>query len=199
MSVAIPGVMRGKKLGEIFVDLGVLDADQEKAALEFSAKWGVPFGRACVRMGFMDEQTVVQALSMQMGVPSVSIRSIEVPLEVVKLLSAEFCEKHRVVPVSVVAAGGRRTLVIAMGSTKNLALVDEIGFRTGCRVSAVLAADSEIEAALLKYYGIDVDRRSKASNMVELEEGADGLEMGGEVIHDHQRLAMDFLPTVEIK
>ena len=120
---------RGKKLGRIFVSLGVLDEDQEKAALEYSAKWNVPFGRACVKMGLLDEQTVVQALSMQLGLPSVSLSGIEVPTDVVALVPAELAEKNRLVPVAVVG-GGKGTLVVAMASPRNLAIVDEIAFRT---------------------------------------------------------------------
>lgn len=190
---------RGKKLGQIFVNLGVLDGDQEKAALEYSSKFGVPFGRACVKMGFLDEQTVVQALSMQLGIPSVSLANVNVPQDVVALVPAELAELHRLVPVAL-TGGGKGVLVVAMSSPKNLAIVDEIGFRTGRRISPVIAPDTEIEAALLKYYGVDVHRHTKASSMVELD-GFDGesLELGDVVVHDRQKLADDFLPTVEIK
>lgn len=190
---------RGKKLGRIFVALGVLDEDQEKAALEYSAKWSVPFGRACVKMGLLDEQTVVQALSMQLGIPSVTLSSVTVATEVIAMIPAELAEKHRLVPVAVVG-GGKGALVVAMASPKNLAIVDEIAFRSGRRISPVLAPDSEIDAALLRYYGLDVNRHTRGSAMVELEEHeGNGLELADVVVQDRQTLASDFLPTVLIK
>lgn len=192
---------RNKKLGRIFVELGVLDEDQEKAALEYSVKWSVPFGRACVKMGLLDETSVVQALSMQMGLPSVSLSGIHVAADVIALVPAELAEKHRLVPLAVAAGAGKGTLVVAMSSPKNLAIVDEIAFRTGRRVSPVLAPDSEIDAALLAYYGLDVSRHTRASSMVELSDGLenDGLELDDVVVQDRQQLAHDFLPTVTIK
>lgn len=195
---------RGKKLGRIFVALGVLDEDQEKAALEYSAKWGVPFGRACVKMGLLDEQTVVQALSMQLGIPSVSLSSVNVPQDIVAMIPAELAEKHRLVPVAVVGGEQARkkgALVVAMSSPKNLAIIDEIAFRSGRRISPVLAPDSEIDAALLRYYGLDVNRHSRGSSMVELDENPEGngLELADVVVQDRQQLASDFLPTVLIK
>ena len=182
---------RGKKLGQIFVALGVLDEDQEKAALDYSVKWSVPFGRACVKMGLIDETTVVQALSMQMGFPSVSLSGIQVPAEVIALIPPELAERHRLVPIA----------LVAMSSPKNLAIVDEIAFRTGRRVSPVLAPDSEIDAALLAYYGLDVSRHTQSASMVDLSENPDqnGLELDDRVVHDRQQLAQDFLPTVTIK
>lgn len=191
---------RGKKLGRIFVALGVLDEDQENAALEYSLKWGVPFGQACVKMGLLDEKTVVTALSIQMGLPSVGLGSIQVTPDVIAFLPAELAEKHRLVPVALVGSG-KGTLVVAMSSPKNLAIIDEIAFRTGRRVSPVLAPDSEIDAALLKYYGLEVDRHTRSATMVQLEEGTedDGLELGDVVVQDRQQLAQDFLPTITIK
>ena len=190
---------RGKKLGQIFVNLGVLDGDQEKAALEYSGKWGVPFGRACVKLGFFDEQTVVQALSMQLGIPSVSLANVTVAPDVVALVPPDIAELHRLVPVAL-TGGGRGVLVVAMSSPKNLAIVDELAFRTGRRISPVIASDTEIEAALLKYYGLDVSRHTKAASMVELDVfDGESLEIGDHVVHDRQQLNDDFLPTVDIK
>ena len=190
---------RGKKLGRIFVALGVLDEDQEQAALEYSAKWNVPFGRACVKMGLVDEQTVVQALSMQLGLPSVGLANVNVSADVVALIPADLAEKNRLVPVALVG-GGKGALVVAMASPKNLAIVDEISFRTGRRVSPVLAPDSEIDAALMKYYGLDVNRHTRGSAMVELEDHpeGEGLDLA-DVVVDRQKLASDFLPNVLIK
>jgi type IV pilus assembly protein PilB len=191
--------LRGKKLGRIFVALGVLDADQETAALEYSGTWGVPFGRACVKMGLLDEQTVVQALSMQLGLPSVTLGSVEVRPDVVAMIPAELAETHRLVPLAVVG-GGKGALLVAMASPKNLAIVDELAFRAGRRISPVLAPDSEIDAALLKYYGLDVNRHTRSSTMVELDEHPENsaLELADVVVHDRLRLAEDFLPNVVI-
>lgn len=190
---------RGKKLGRIFVALGVLDEDQQVAALEYSTKWNVPFGRACVKMGFLDEQTVVQALSLQLGLPSIGLGAVEIAADVLALIPAEMAEKNRLVPVTLVG-GGKGALVVAMASPKNLAIVDEIAFRTGRRVSPVLAPDSQIEAALLKYYGVDVNRHTRASTMVELEDHpeGEGLDLA-DVVVDRQQLAADFLPNILIK
>lgn len=190
---------RGKKLGRIFVALGVLDEDQEKAALEYSTKWGVPFGRACVKLRFLDEKTVVAALSMQLGLPSVSLANVNVLPDVVAMIPAELAEKNRLVPVALVG-GGKGTLVVAMASPKNLAIVDEIAFRTGRRISPVLAPDSEIDAALLRYYGLDVNRHTRGSAMVELDDHPDGEGLDlADVVVDRQKLASDFLPNILLK
>lgn len=195
--------LRGKKLGTIFVALGVLDSDQEKAALENAKTWGVPFGRACVKMGFFEDDTVVQGLSIQLGVPSVSLAGLELPDSVRTLLSREMAEKHRVVPVGVTPGAGRKgTLLLALSSPKKSPVMDELAFATGHKIAPVIASDTDIDAALLRLYGVEVDRHSRASTMVDLDID-DGIAAGAPFELDLDRDAAshvtDFLPSIDLE
>ena len=196
---------RGKKLGTIFVELGVLTPEQERAALAFARKSALPFGQACVRLGLIDEATVVKGLSMQLGAPSVSLQGITVSPAVRALIPARLAEKERVVPVSVIPASGAGrglpTLVIAIASPKNLVELDELSFITGHRISPVIASDSDIDGALMSVYGIDVHRRTSVGNVIDLVEAPsslDELQSDVNVVDQAHTLAVDFLPTVEI-
>lgn len=194
---------QGKKLGTILVGLGLIDADQERAALEYSARWGLPFGQTCVRMGLLDEHTVTQGLSVQMGAPSVALAGLAVAPEVLALVPASIAERDRVIPLRVDRGAGRAVLLVAVSNPRNLGPLDELTFRTGMRVSPVLASDADLDAALFRFYGLDVQRHTKASSMVELElEGALHSSAGGsdaQIIHDPLTLALDFLPVVRLR
>jgi len=191
-----------KKLGMIFVELGVITVEQEEQALAFARKNALPFGQACVRLGFVDEDTVVKGLSMQLGAPSVSLRGITVAPPVRALIPARLAE--RVVPVSVIPGAngvGLSTLVVAIASPKNLVELDELSFITGHRISPVIASDSDIDAALMAVYGIDVNRRTSVGNVLDLVEPAgsfEELENDVNVVKHAHTLAVDFLPTVEL-
>ena len=193
---------RGMKLGRIFVGMGLLDPDQERAALEYASKRGLRFGAACVRMGFLDEWTIAQGLAVQAGFPTVSLSGVEVPTDVLARIPAAKAEKHRMIPLQVVRGMGRDTLVVALADPRNLDAVDEIAFLTGTRLSVVIASDREIDQALLRFYGVKIDRHTRAARMVEFEEDgalpeADVVEQP-EVVNDPLRLALDFLPTVTV-
>lgn len=192
--------LRGKKLGTILVELGLLDLDQEKAALEYARQWGIPFGRACVRMGFVDDELVVRALAVQMGAPSVSLAGIEVADEVLALLPKKYAEKHRAVPISLLPGSGlsrKGALVIAVATPKNVGVLDELSSVTGHRVSVVLASESDIDNALLRGYGLEIEAHTRASRMVDLERGVVD-ESSDRVVRDPLELAMEFLPTLEV-
>lgn len=187
-----------KKIGMILVERGVLDADQQTAALDYAKRCGIPFGRACVKMGFVDEGTIVQALAAQMGAPSVSLKGVAPSPDVLAKLNAEQAETYRAIPVSIISGPGRGTLVVAVSSQKSIQELDEIAFATGHRVSPVIASDSDIDDALLRLYGRDANRHTRSNQMVdlELEHAQDGGDL--DVVHDPLRLALDFLPVVSI-
>lgn len=195
---------RGKKLGTIFVELGVLTPEQEQKALAYARANALPFGQACVRLGLIDEGTVVKGLSMQLGAPSVSLQGITVSPAVRGLIPARLAEKERVVPISVIPGTngmGLATLVVAIASPKNLVELDELSFITGHRISPVIASDSDLDAALMSVYGIDVNRRTSVGNVLDLVDAVstlDDLQSDVNVVDQAHTLAVDFLPTVEI-
>ena len=189
------GQFSNKKLGAIFQELGLIDVEQEKAALAFSKKNGVPFGRACVKMGFLDDPTVVQGLAMQMGAPSISLRSVTVSPDILAKVPSRSAEAHRCIPIAIQPGPGKGTLVLAIASPRNLKAIDEIQFMTGHRVSAVIASDADIDAALQRFYGVEVDRHSRSTNMVEFEMDSQVVELANaEIISD----PLEFLPTITV-
>lgn len=186
--------LKGRKLGRIFVELGLLDEDQEKAALEYSRQWGVPFGQACVKMGFMDDELVMRALAVQAGAPSVSLAALEIPMDVVELVPRKMAEAHRVVAISLVqpVKGRKGTLVVAATAPLPMSVVDDLGFSSGHKISLVIASDKDVADVLYRYYGVDLDRHIRSNQMVDLSVNEDA-----NVVRDPLELARDFLPTVD--
>lgn len=191
--------LRGKKLGTILVDIGLLDADQVIAALEYSRQWGIQFGQACIKMGFIEEDLLVRALAVQAGAPSVKLAGIVVSDEVVELVPQKIAIKHRAIPISLLPSSGnsrKGTLVMAVSSPKHIGVADELTQITGQKLSFVITSDREIDDALLALYGFEVDAHTRATHMVDLEQH----ELAGSerLVHDPRELAMEFLPNLEL-
>ena len=68
---------------------------------------------------------------------------------------------------------------------------------TGHRVSVVLASESDLDNALLRGYGLEIEAHTRASRMVDLERGVVD-ESSDRVVRDPLELAMEFLPTLEV-
>lgn len=141
-----------KRLGELLVDAGVIDEFQLKSALADQKRWGDKLGSTLVKLGFVTEEIMAKALSSQMKIPNVNLRTTEIPKEVYETLTAEKARKLGVIPVMVKKEGSKKLLYLAMSDPTNLGAIDEIQFSTGHIVKPVIAMDSQISAAIDRYY-----------------------------------------------
>jgi len=63
------GETRKIRIGEIFIQEGLLSEDQLNAALSEQKRSGRKLGRACIDLGYLDEDQVSVALARQLHVP----------------------------------------------------------------------------------------------------------------------------------
>ena len=141
-----------RRLGEILVDAGVIDEFQLRSALADQQRWGARLGATIVKLGFATEEIMAKALSSQLKLPNVNLRTTTIPYDVVKLVPVEKAEKHGIIPVMLKEEGNRKSLYVAMSDPANLSLVDELQFATGHQIKPVIALDSQIQDAIRKYY-----------------------------------------------
>lgn len=137
-------------LGELLLRAGVITEDQLRTALAEQKKWGGKLGQVLVDLNFLDEGLLVKALSKQLNLPRVDFEGITIAPEALKMLDAEFANKRQVLPISHDA--GKKQLVVAMSDPGDLGLVDEIKFKTGCRVRVAVAGDRALARAIQQHY-----------------------------------------------
>lgn len=141
--------MARKRIGEILVQAGVLDGEGLKTALVEQRRWGGPLGRILIDMKLIKEEALVSALSQQLNFPTVDLDKIDVPADVIALVSGELTAQHRMMPF-------KRTgkfLDVAMSEPTNLGIIDELRIRTQLNVRPYLAGPKMIERAITRFYG----------------------------------------------
>lgn len=138
-----------RRLGELLVRENLITPEQLKKALEQAKESGGRLGESLSKLGILDETELTDFLSRHYKVPSINLEEFEIDPEVIKLVSAEICEKHSVIPVN--RAGP--TLIIATADPSNIFVADDIKFLTGYNVEMVVAPESQIKRAIEKYYG----------------------------------------------
>lgn len=140
-------------LGELLLKAGVITEQQLRAALTEQKKWGGKLGSLLVDMNFLDENTLVKALSKQLNLPRVDFEGLVISAEAIQNLEADFAEQHQVLPISFEVA--KRQLVVAMADPRNLGIVDEIGFKTGCKVQVAIAGEKALANKIREMYFSD--------------------------------------------
>ena len=143
-----PGKKR--RLGEILRDAGVVTELQLEAALQEQRKWGGKLGRTLVEMGFVDEDSMVLALSRQLGLALLNLDQAPLAPDVVQWLRVDLAERYGVFPLG----GDRkaRAIQVATSDPTNVEALQELAFSTGLRVSLTVASASGIDRAIRRYY-----------------------------------------------
>jgi hypothetical protein len=139
------------KLGELLIKKNLLTQAQLEEALQAQVIFGGKLGTVLIEMGLITEDTLAEILAQLLSIPCAKPGQLQnIPENVIKIISAELAEKHKVMPVSV---SGKK-LTLAMAEPHKLQAIDEISFRTGYIIRPILALEVRLVFALENYYDI---------------------------------------------
>jgi hypothetical protein len=189
-----------EKLGELLIKKKLLTQAQIEEALQAQVIFGGKLGTVLAEVGLITEDTLAEVLAQLLSIPCAKPGELQnIPENVVKIISAELAEKHKVMPVSVTG----KKLTLAMAEPHKLQAIDEISFRTGYIIRPILALEVRLVLALENYYGIKRTMRYIAPpkqvreelNLLHVFETADGpiealdtdeelVTLGSEHIHE---------------
>jgi type IV pilus assembly protein PilB len=136
------------RLGELLVREKLISLSQLRNAQEEQQKSGGNLGFTLARLGYISDDEITNFLSQQYRVPTIDLADYEIDAEIVKLVSKEQCEKHKVVPVSRTG----NALIVAMADPTNLHAIDDLKFLTSYNIEPVIASETAILATIEKYY-----------------------------------------------
>jgi len=143
--------LKANRLGEMLLEAGLIDRFQLDSALSMQRNLGGRIGSALVKLGYLPEETILEFLESQAKFARVSLRDMEIPQELVKLIPASRLLHLLVIPIEMRQQGKEKILRVAMTDPTNLKLIDDLQFATGCRVLPLLASEDEIRKALKKH------------------------------------------------
>ena len=140
-----------EKLGELLIKKNLLTQAQLEEALQAQVIFGGKLGTVLIEMGLITEDILAEILGQLINIPCAKPGQLQnIPDNVIKIISPEQAEKHKVIPVSVIG----KKLTLAMADPRNLQSIDEISFRTGYIVMPILALEVRLVFALESYYGV---------------------------------------------
>ncbi len=180
MSIKIEALNPKKRIGEVFVERGLIDEQELQTALNLQADSREKIGKLLVDLGYVSEKDCLEIVSEHLGIPTVTGAGYP-PMPVVEnVLTLRFMKQCKFVPVAL--DGG--VLTLAMTDPLDYATTEAVRQATGFQIKAALGAESEIMDVLEKYYG------SQASTLGRIIEGIDdpNLENLSEEIEDIEQL-----------
>ncbi|NNL84416.1 MAG: hypothetical protein HKP27_02130 [Myxococcales bacterium] len=140
------------KLGQVLRDAGVIDDLQLRAALGEQNRWGGRIGAALVGLGHIEEDQLVRVLARELGVPAVRLEGKRIDASMADLIDVAFAKKNACVPLFEAREGGTRVLYLGMEDPHDLSTIDDLRFRLGLRVRAVLVGPVQLRNAIATLY-----------------------------------------------
>jgi type IV pilus assembly protein PilB len=143
-----------KRLGQILIDLGLIDEQQLATMLEEQAsRGGELLGRVGVSLGFYTEEQLGEALAEQWGTTFVTLYDRTIPADVIRLISEPMAQLYRVVPLEL--TGNR--LTIASSEPQKIQIADELRVFLGYDIHVAVATEPEISKVIEKFYAAETE------------------------------------------
>ena len=152
-----------KRLGEILLDRGKLDAAALERALRLQQESGERLGTLLVTLGLVAQRDVAEALAAQLELPLLDASGYpEFPI-LEERVSARFLRESRALPVREDEA----ELALAMADPTDAYTIGAFEMVTGRSVRPLVAIPTELEAALERLYGTGKSAQSQIIGDVE--------------------------------
>ena len=148
----MPAKEKYLRLGESLLKEGVITQQQLEQAIKLQKQEGGRLGEILIRLGMIKEEQLVIALGKQLNIPYFSLGSDLNPAaeqNLMELVPKEFAIRNTVLPLS----RHLGSLTVAMFDPLDLILIDNLRKLTSCEVNPVIAAKSDINKAIEKFYG----------------------------------------------
>jgi len=135
-------------LGQLLLKAQLLTEVQLNEALRVQKLEGKRLGNILLKLGYVNEESLITFLSRQYNAPAINIADHKIDSSILKLIPYETAKRYQLIPISKDGAGLR----IAIADPSNNLAIDDVKFLTGMKVSVHVASESAIIDAIEKYY-----------------------------------------------
>jgi type IV pilus assembly protein PilB len=136
------------QLGDVLVRHGSITREQLDHALATQKKTRGTLGQILIKLRYVDDPGVRQALAIQLDIPYIDLDRLSVDRTLCKIINATYARRHSILPVAL--AG--QTLTICMDDPTQRGLVEDLARATEKAVTVVTASHESIRRAFSRLY-----------------------------------------------
>ena len=176
------------RLGDLLVDSGLITEEQLDIALKEQKKLGRKLGNTLIELGMIDEDSILNLLSSQLGIPLVDLTNYNFNEEVVRQLSESIARRYR----AIVLEDRPRDYLVGMADPTDLYALDEIQAKLPKPVSQAIVRERDLLQAFDRVY-----RRTEEISALAEELGQE-LSSGAEDLRDLLQSEMTDAPVAKL-
>jgi hypothetical protein len=94
-----------------------------------------------------------EALANSHGTEQVVLSQMKISAHVIQMVAASMAQTYQIVPVDFYDG----VLTIALGDPMNVNAIDDLRFMLNCEVEAVISNEQDVQAAIRRYYGDELE------------------------------------------
>jgi type IV pilus assembly protein PilB len=147
-----------RNLGEILVENGIISPAQLEEGIEKHRQTREFLGRTLVSLGYATEQDIVNALGIQQGMEQVNLGQVVIKEDVIHLITPDIAQFYNIIPIR----KNDSILTIAMADPLAINTIDDLKVIIGCEIEGAVSSQTEIAAAIEKYYGFQGNESAAA-------------------------------------
>ena len=162
-----------RKLADILLNGELISQQKLSHAKEVSKQSTISLEKALLKLRYIDEEQLAQAVASQYDLPYVQINNFDLDLSLSHYISAVYAQKQRIVPISKIG----NTLTLAMAEPLGKIVIRELEDSIRLRIIPAIATEASIYSALKRLYNIDIAANAiSASDEVNLDIVPDSID-----------------------
>ena len=139
-----------KRLGQILVDAGLIEAEQLALALAEQRRRGGLLGKTLVDMGLIGENQLVKVLALHLNIATVRLSGRVIDPSALSVLDELFCRENQCLPLEYHVR--EKYLEVAMVEPTNERIIEQIRDKARCNVHPYIAGPTAVSEAIEAAY-----------------------------------------------
>src|SRR3569833_202182 len=138
------------------VKAGVISQEQSRQACEVQKAAPGDLATTIHDLGFASEREIASARAASLGLQFGDLTRTPVEPEAVKSVPEHIAKRYNILPIRKDTASSPNKLMVAVGDIQSsMSGIDDVRLVSRCQITPVLAAKSDIEAAIARVYNSD--------------------------------------------
>ncbi len=137
-----------KRLGDLLLEVEMITTNQLESAIEVQKKTGEKLGTILTKLGYVNEDDIIQVLEFQLGIPHVKLEKYNIDKSAYLAIPESIARRYGLIPIK----KDKGTLTVAMSDPLNVFAIDDLNIYSGMEIQPVIASFDDISRAIDKYY-----------------------------------------------
>jgi type IV pilus assembly protein PilB len=156
------------RIGDLLRKEGYITANQLEHALKVQKKSKMRLGRVLVKLGHIDEGTILNVLSRLHGFPAITISRETPNVEAMKVMPYEIAKEYMAFPLRIVPS--TKTLKVTMAEPTDTSAVEAMQAAVKMKLTVCVSTENDIIGAYRTHYQISDEEFALYKDEEEVEE-----------------------------